>query len=319
MGLLAAVAAAGLFGGPVAAQTDQWNSLFDRIIRLEAEVRAMRGQPAGLQGNESYRLAAMEEQLRQLAGQMQQMQQQIARLEAALAAGQQPGSNKSGSLFQPQPQNQMVQQVIIPQQDESNLAQQGNDLPQYQSQELAQLSTDNSGSLQKGQAPQILGQLTVKDPATGEETGALGLLPETVETAALDGNQVTGAGSAEQVYQTAYESMLGRQFGQAEAGFRTFVGKYPTHPLAGNALYWLGETYFVQGDYKQAAQNFLQGYRTYPESKKAPDSLLKLGMSLAKLGQKPQACGAYAEVTRKYATVALVRNQALQEMKRAGC
>jgi len=145
------------------------------------------------------------------------------------------------------------------------------------------------------------------------------LVPDKVETASLDGNQMTGAELADQTYRSAYQSLLARQFGNAEAGFRTFLAKYPSDALAGDAYYWLGETYFAQGQYKEAAQNFLQGYRTYPSSKKAPDSLLKLGMSLAKLGQKPKACGAYAEVTRKYATAAKVRNQALLEMKRAGC
>ena len=146
-----------------------------------------------------------------------------------------------------------------------------------------------------------------------------GLVPDKVETASLDGNQMTGSALANQIYQGAYQSLLSRQFGTAEAGFRTFLSKYPTHKLAGDAYYWLGETYFAQADYKQAAQNFLQGYRSYPASNKAPDSLLKLGMSLGRLGQKPKACGAYAEVTKKYATAAAVRDKALLEMKRAGC
>ena len=64
------------------------------------------------------------------------------------------------------------------------------------------------------------------------------------------------------------------------------------HSLAGSAQYWLGETFYAQGNFREAAQNFLHGYKNYPKSRRAPDSLLKLGISLNKLGQTQQACAA---------------------------
>jgi tol-pal system protein YbgF len=112
---------------------------------------------------------------------------------------------------------------------------------------------------------------------------------------------------------------MNRQFGEAEAGFRLFLSHNRDHELAGNAQYWLGETYFVQGKYKDAARSFLADFQTYPKNPRAPNALLKLGMSLNKLGQKEQACGAFAEVPKKYPAAADARNQALREMKRAGC
>ena len=126
-------------------------------------------------------------------------------------------------------------------------------------------------------------------------------------------------GSPEQVYESAYDQYTNRQFGEAEAGFRLFLSRHRDHELAGNAQYWLGETYYVQGKYKDAARNFLAGFQTYPKSARAANALLKLGMSLNKLGQKEQACGAFAEVPKKYPAAADARNQALREMKRAGC
>ena len=56
--------------------------------------------------------------------------------------------------------------------------------------------------------------------------------------------------------------------------------RYPNDPLAGNAQYWLGETYYVRKDYKNAAAAFAEGYQKYPKGPKAADDLLKLGMSL---------------------------------------
>jgi tol-pal system protein YbgF len=121
------------------------------------------------------------------------------------------------------------------------------------------------------------------------------------------------------LYKTANEALLRRQFPEAEAGFRNFLGKYPDHSLAGSAQYWLGETFYVQGDSKQAAQNFLEAYKKYPKSRRAPDSLLKLGMALNKMGQKEQACAALNSVGAEFPRAVEAKKRATAEYKRAGC
>lgn len=143
------------------------------------------------------------------------------------------------------------------------------------------------------------------------------LIPEKVESVAL-GNAST-SGDPEAVYERSYESLLRRQFNDAEVGFRGFLEQHRDHSLAGNAQYWLGETYYVQGDYKQAAQAFLSGYRDFPKSRKAADSLLKLGLSLNRLGQKEQACAAYMQVGSQFPKATEAKKRAQSEVKRAGC
>jgi tol-pal system protein YbgF len=125
--------------------------------------------------------------------------------------------------------------------------------------------------------------------------------------------------SPESLYERSNESLLRRQFGEAEAGFSNFLQKYPEHSLAGSAQYWLGETFYAQGDFKRAAASFLQGYKKYPKSRRAPDSLLKLGISLNRLGQAEQACAAYAAVSAEYPKAVDARRRAQAESKRAGC
>ena len=73
---------------------------------------------------------------------------------------------------------------------------------------------------------------------------------------------------------------------------RSFIQRYPNDSLAGNAQYWLGETYYVRKDYNNAAAVFAEGYQKYPKGGKAADNLLKLGMALGQLGQKTDACRA---------------------------
>ena len=74
----------------------------------------------------------------------------------------------------------------------------------------------------------------------------------------------------------------------AQTDFEQMLKRFPAHKLAGNAQYWLGETFYVRRQFKQAAEAFLAGYTTYQQSTKAPDSLLKLGMTLAAMGEKKQ-------------------------------
>jgi tol-pal system protein YbgF len=79
------------------------------------------------------------------------------------------------------------------------------------------------------------------------------------------------------------------------------MSQYPGHPLTANAQYWLGETYYVRGNYKEAARTFAQGYQDYPKSGKAEDSLYKLALSLGKMGRKDDACLSLRQMEKVYA------------------
>lgn len=126
--------------------------------------------------------------------------------------------------------------------------------------------------------------------------------------------------NAKQDYETAYGHLLRQDYGAAEAAFEDFLKVYPNDQLAGNAQYWLGETHFVRGSYKSAASAFLKGYQTYAKSNKAPDSLLKLAMSLDRLGQKDAACSSFGElVTRFPDAPGHVKDKAAAEQRRLKC
>ena len=177
--------------------------------------------------------------------------------------------------------------------------------------------TEEQVVLQKAPGPKILGTLPgTSDDGQAESNfngqvivpaeGSGGDMPSEVETVSLG----TQTETPDMLYERSYESLLRRQFGDAETGFRAFVQKYNDNSLAGNAQYWLGETYYVQGDYRQAAQSFLKGYREYPKSRKAADSLLKLGLSLNRLGQKEQACAAFTQLGGQFPKAAEARKRA---------
>lgn len=181
--------------------------------------------------------------------------------------------------------------------------------------------------------PQVLGTLgtSAARPGDGGFQGQVLVAPGSEEAASVQGGMTTPEAAVEQValaspadtpeslYERSNERLLRRQFDGAAQGFRDFLTKYPDHALAGSAQFWLGETYYQQGDYAQAAQNFLNGYRSYGKSRRAADSLVKLGMSLNRLGQKGQACAAFGSVAGDYPTAVEAKQRAAAEAKRAGC
>lgn len=129
-----------------------------------------------------------------------------------------------------------------------------------------------------------------------------------------------GGGDPKILYETAYGYLLQQDYGAAETSFGEFLQRYPQDELAGNAQYWLGESYYVRGQYKTAAEAFLKGYKTYRDGSKASDSLLKLAMSLEKLGQRDAACSSLSELTARFPDAPPhVKNRAASERARAGC
>ncbi len=109
------------------------------------------------------------------------------------------------------------------------------------------------------------------------------------------------AGTPKEQYDDATSLLLNDQnFIGAERAFKAFIKGHPEHELAGNAHYWLGETYYVRKDFRQAAFTFADGYQRFPKSNKAPDNLLKLGMALGQLGQAKQACTAFSRLLTNF-------------------
>lgn len=109
------------------------------------------------------------------------------------------------------------------------------------------------------------------------------------------------------------------QYELAETSLRTFLQKYPRDRLVPDATFYVGETLFQRQRYREAAEQFLKLSTDFPKSAKAPDGLVRLGMSLNLLAAKEQACATFGEVARKYPAASTSVRHAAQESKRAGC
>ena len=56
-----------------------------------------------------------------------------------------------------------------------------------------------------------------------------------------------------------------------------------------NALYWIGESWFVEKSYPQAILALKDVTRRFPRHHKAAAALLKIGMAYQRLGEKDNA------------------------------
>jgi tol-pal system protein YbgF len=145
------------------------------------------------------------------------------------------------------------------------------------------------------------------NPAPNAPPQTLGTIPAgsaaTVSAPAAPRQQSAPRTPKEQ-YDEATSLLLNDQnFTGAEQALKAFIKGYPEHELTGNAHYWLGETYYVRKDFKQAAFTFADGYQRFPKSNKAPDNLLKLGMALGQLGQTKEACTAFSRLLANFPDV----------------
>lgn len=126
--------------------------------------------------------------------------------------------------------------------------------------------------------------------------------------------------SAREQFDIALAYLKQRSYEDAEKGFTGFLEKNPKSKLASDAIYFLGESYYLRGRQREAAEQYLKFSTQYAGSPRAPEALLRLGQSLTALGAKEQACATYGEITRKYPNApAMVKAGADREAKRAQC
>jgi tol-pal system protein YbgF len=106
--------------------------------------------------------------------------------------------------------------------------------------------------------------------------------------------------AAKPAYEAALALVGARQYDRALDALAAFLVKYPDHPYADHAMYWRGECYFAKGDYLHAAEQFEGTVARFPAGNKAPDALLKLGMSHQKLGNPVKAKECFDRLAQNY-------------------
>ena len=125
---------------------------------------------------------------------------------------------------------------------------------------------------------------------------------------------------ANEQYDFAVSFMKIGDYETAEIALKEFIEKNKEHELAGSAQYWYGETFRIRQLYSDAASAYLDGYQNYPKSLKAPDNLLKLGITMVQLGEKDQGCKMISGLKKEYPKASKsVLQKAQYEQKKFKC
>lgn len=315
---------------PAAAQTSELQPLLDRLQRLERDIRTLNvriskpGQTVGTQqpalvsgapdtttlepagiARIDARLAELEQDLRvgtgrieEMTFQLQQIGQRLEKLIADVdyrlsALEGMPGRQLSST--QPSPPNAATVPTAV---------------------QKAVPAAPSSG---------VLGTLTGEDmkalPSTPAGSAAEAVSsPPPVQEEARKPESILPQGGAKERYSYAFSLLRKAEYEKAEAAFAEFVKLYPDDPLSRNARYWIGETHYVRAQYVKAAEVFLAAYQADPKGVKAPDTLLKLGMSLGNLEKKAQACASFDKLLTDFPKASsIILNKVKTERQRYGC
>ncbi|QKV20455.1 tol-pal system protein YbgF [Oricola thermophila] len=265
------------------------------------------------------RVYALEEQMRQLNGRIEELTFQMLELQEQLRRMQQDYEFRfqqleggtatepiaptdglpmdSGSLEQPPAQSNVADASPVP----------GTQI-------------GNQGPV-RGTPPRTLGTLKIDD--SGAIVGGTVDFSENQISSAIDGQAVASLpqnADPEQLYREGYQHVLNGDYQMAEGIFRSFVESFPNDALTADARFWLAESVRGQGRLEEAVEIFIAIRQDYPDSQKAPETLLKIGQIMYDLGDRDVACVTFADAENTYPQMSeSVRSRIREERAKAQC
>lgn len=260
---------------PLAAGAADIDEVEDKLERVERDLRDLQyevykgnppassggvGGPPGGVGTGGARLNDVEQSLRELRGQVETLSFQVRQLTEQVEIARKESNYRLGALEGGAPAGSVPM-----------------------------------GAPPAGPAPKPTSLTASNNQPPALKTGTLGTLP-----AAAAQSDVEGGPSPRQQYDAAMDLLSRAQYVEAQGAFRGFVAANPADELAGPAQYWVGDIAFTQKDYQGAARAFADVLKRYSKTARAPDAMLKLGLSLLELGQKKEGCTTLGAIKSKY-------------------
>ena len=279
------------------------------------------GSSSREEASQSLRMSQLEEQIRKLTGQVEDLSYQVRTL--------------TDQLQRMQQDNEFRFQQLENRGGRGNRSQATQPQPRRNTANNSQFSTQPRSS----NDDQTLGTMVLEAPdgapVTSQEDAIGRAIGQPLDLSTLaGGNNLTAPGPADgdsdvtpvrggdprADYDVAYGYILTGDYARAETAFRNFLDFHGDDDLAVNARFWLGESLFGQRRYQDAADVYLAVYTEHPTDPKAPDALFKLGQSLKAMGETGAACATYSEVLENHGNASqALRSRITKEMRNAGC
>jgi len=312
------------------------SSILGRLDRLESEISILRQSPAGAGDESAMRIDQLESELRRLTGIVERLEYDLTRqaeisdkraldLETRLQAveAQRPSPFAAQPAPTPGPIGPLATSPSVaaaPAPFALAPAQPGVKLDSGPAVAFgAPRQTDTSPDLGALPFPVIPVQRQPQpQPNFGVALAPAAPAP-TAPTLPMPTTPIQPTGPQAQ-YDEALRLLNLGEFDTAGVALERLVAQYPQDIVSGSAHYWLGDMHLRLGRYNEAAKAFLDSFKGWPDGPKAPDSLLKLGMTLSGLGQREEACLTFIEFPGRYpgASDSLLRRAQI-EADRAQC
>ncbi|MBP3547043.1 MAG: tol-pal system protein YbgF [Alphaproteobacteria bacterium] len=178
-------------------------------------------------------------------------------------------------------------------------------------------------SLMEGKTPTVSSNVQVEDNSPKFAAPVATEAPQSIVGGTIskeENLQPVKGSTVPEIYQSGLEALKATEYEKAEKAFNKILTKFPDDKLAGNAQYWLGETYYARKEFDKAAIAFAKGYQGYKNSAKAADSLLKLGMAMQGLNKNKEACAAFTSLAKEFPKAEkTLKEKAKSEAKKLKC
>ncbi len=303
------------------------SALLNRVIHGESQ-SPQKTPLLKVQSSEVGRIGQLEEQIRQLNGRIEEMSFQLLQMQEQIRKFQEDNEFRFQDLEGGKSGSTKKSQIETPSTNDTASATAPATDDQAAADPNAGLGSDTTAGANNGTPPSTLGQIIFDDAGNpvganqdtssleqtlpGVDTG-INQTPETQQqSASLD--------NPGDLYQSAYGHVLTGDYSTAENEFRSYLEAFPKGEKAADASFWMGEAQYSQGKFNDSAKTFLDAHQAYSKSPKAPEMLLKLGMSLAALDNKDTACATLREVNKRYPKASsAVKAKVTSEQSRLAC
>ena len=290
------------------------DSVIQRINDLESELKSIQGgQSNNFNNNDSYtnsiasheqRLIVLEEEIRNLNGSLEEINFKMDNIFKLLKKTE-LSEMKQSTEKETDPLLNNNQSAIQPFEKETTIIEDPN--------------------IKNNPSMKVLGTVNESLNEDNKENFSVNSIPETTGGAPSEGensdDKITSLlKNPSEIYSYAYDMLVRENFLEAEKSFKAFIGEHPSDPLASNAYYWLGETYYVQKKFQLAAISFARGFQSFPKGNKAVDQLFKLALTFMNLGKNEDACAAFSKLESEFPNAPKrISNRAKEYIKRAKC
>lgn len=298
------------------AQAQDVGEMWDRLSRLERDLRDLQyevykgnppaqggGAPASLgmpAPGSNTRINDMEQTIRELRGQVEQLTFQVRQMQETLDLVRKETNYRLSALEGGAPSS-------LPPISSA---------PSAPSALPAATAPRPAGS-PTGLTPPLGAQPAGGSAQMGSPPGTMGTLPVDAATAATTPPATL---TPREQYDAAMDLLTRAQYDQAQGAFATFVAANPTSEYAGPAQFWVGDIAFTKKDYANAAKAFADVLKRFGKMAKAPDAMLKLGLSLMELNQKKDGCTTLGALKAKYPNAnPAILDRAAKRFKEAKC